>query len=116
MAGNLSPEPWRVSFLARFPPSHLLTGPSPEWAPGTRLCPLVGPLPEAPCCPCQSYLERLPSFTAGSAQASWTVLGVQGSLGSPLPCVPSSWVRGLSAVFTDKAGLTLPPYLPWAPL
>ena len=95
MAGNLSPEPQRVSFQLE---SSLPTSSQapPQNGPQEQECArLVDPLPEAPAARVRVTWSACPLFTAGSAQASWTVLGVQGSLGSPLtPVSPPAGCGG----------------------
>ena len=80
------------------------------------------PFPRPLLLTCQSYLKRLPPFHGWVSPGLLDWVGSSGLAGiASYSCVPSSWVqgllgRGLSTVLTDKAGLTLPPYLPWAPL
>ena len=95
MAGNLSPEPQRMSFQLESSPPTSSQAP-PQNGPQEQECaPLVDPLPEAPAARVRVTWSACPLFTAGSAQASWTVLGVQGSLGSPLtPVSPPAGCGG----------------------
>lgn len=97
MAGNLSPEPQRVSFQLDSSPPTSSQAPPQNGPQEQGYAPLVDPLPEAPAARVRATWSACPLFTVGSAQASWTVLGVQGSLGSPLtPVSPPAGCGGLA--------------------
>ena len=69
MGENLSPKPQKVfSAESLFP--RLLTGPSPECIPGTRLCPSCQPLPEA---------------SAACVRFTWSACPLSAWLGQPRP-------------------------------